>query len=99
MPVLSSQDIEYIAQLARLELTDTEKQRYAEQLSVVFDYFEMLREVDVTDVPETCQVTGLEDVAREDVAVACDVETKKKLIEAFSQKVGNVLIVPGVFEN
>lgn len=98
MPTLSPQDIEHIAKLARLEITKKEKIQYAEQLSVVFDYVEMLREVDVSTTAETNQVTGLEDVLREDETSACDEETKQKLIEAFPDKVGRLLKVPGVFE-
>ena len=98
MTTLSRTDIDTIARLARLSLNEEEKVRYAEQLSVVFDYFEMLREVDVRATVETCQVTGLEDVTREDVAVACDEETKKKLIESWPEKAGVLLKVPGVFD-
>ncbi len=98
MSLLSISDIEHIALLARLDLNDAEKGRYAEQLSAVFGFFESLREVDISGVKETCQVTGLEGVVREDLAVPCDEETKRKLIEAFPDRIGKLLKVPGVFE-
>lgn len=98
MPQLLPRDIEQIATLARLAISDAEKDRYAKDLSVVFEYMDMLNEVDVADILETCQVTGLEDVVREDRAVPCDEETKKKLIAAFPDRVGNLLKVPAVFE-
>jgi aspartyl-tRNA(Asn)/glutamyl-tRNA(Gln) amidotransferase subunit C len=94
---LEISDIERVADLARLELSEQEKQMYAEQLSAVFDYMEMLNEVDVSDVPETCQVTGLEDVLREDIAKPIDEETRKKLIEQFPDRMGDLLKVKGVF--
>ncbi|HBB38192.1 MAG: Aspartyl/glutamyl-tRNA(Asn/Gln) amidotransferase subunit C [Candidatus Magasanikbacteria bacterium GW2011_GWD2_43_18] len=94
---LDISDIEHIATLARLHLTDEEKERYADQLSAVFDYIGMLDEVDTTGVAETCQVTGLEDVVREDVASECDEETRKKIIAQFPAKVGNLLKVKAVF--
>jgi aspartyl-tRNA(Asn)/glutamyl-tRNA(Gln) amidotransferase subunit C len=96
---LSSKDIEQIATLARLELSDAEKDRYAKELSVVFDFMELLNEMDVSDVSETCQVTGLTDVTRNDEAESCADETKKKLIEAFPDRVGNLLRVPGIFDD
>lgn len=96
---LSPQEIEKIATLARLDLSAKEKAMYAEQLSVVFDYIEILNEVDTKDVEETCQVTGLTDVIREDVPVECDPETKKKLIASFPDKMGNLLKVKAVFGN
>ncbi len=97
MPRLSPTDIEQIATLARLKLTDQEKERYASQLSVVFEYMEILREVSVDDISETSQVTGLEDVTREDVPIARSDEVKRKLIAAFPERVGNLLKVPAVF--
>lgn len=90
--------IEEVATLARLALTDDEKQQYAEQLSAVFDYFSMLEEVDTSRVEETCQVTGLEDVVRVDEVSECDEETRKKLIASFPAKTGNVLEVDAVFD-
>ncbi|OIO20190.1 MAG: Asp-tRNA(Asn)/Glu-tRNA(Gln) amidotransferase GatCAB subunit C [Candidatus Magasanikbacteria bacterium CG_4_9_14_0_2_um_filter_41_10] len=94
---LDISDIEHIADLARLHLTDEEKERYADQLSAVFDYIGMLNEVDTTGVAETCQVTGLEDVVREDVAVESDEETRKKIIGQFPNKIGKLLKVKAVF--
>ncbi|MBU2542816.1 Asp-tRNA(Asn)/Glu-tRNA(Gln) amidotransferase subunit GatC [Patescibacteria group bacterium] len=95
---LTPQQVEDIAKLARLELTSKEKKMYAEQLSVVLDYVEMLNEVDTEGVEETCQVTGLEDVVREDEIHECNEETKKKIIEQFPEKVGNLLKVRAVFD-
>ncbi len=95
---LTKKDIEHIASLARLELSDKEKTTYAKQLSVVFDYVEMLNEVNTEGVEETCQVTGLEDVTREDKAVPCDEAVKKDIIAAFPEKTGDLLKVKAVFE-
>jgi len=94
---LTRQDIEHVAHLARLQLTDTEIDRYTEQLSVVLGYVSTLGEVDTEGVEETCQVTGLEDVVREDVVQDCDEETKKKIIASFPENVGNLLKVKAVF--
>lgn len=96
---LTTNQIEQIATLARLELTEKEKAMYAEQLSVVLDYIEMLNEVNTDGVTETCQVTGLEDVYREDEAVDTDEESKNRLINSFPEKMGNLLKVKAVFEN
>lgn len=94
---LSSQKVEDIAVLARLSLTEEETQKYAEQLSGILGYIEMLHEVDTSTVEETLQVTGLMDVVREDVVVVCEEETRKKLLAAFPERMGNLLKVQGVF--
>ena len=98
MPAITPQDIEWVATLARLTLSEKEKKQYAEELSVIFDYIEQLNGVETDDVPETCQVTGLEDVVREDKVLACEEKTKQKLIAAFPEKVGKVLKVKAVFD-
>lgn len=94
---LTVQDIDYVANLARLKLDDSEKEYYAAQLSVVFDYIDQLQEVNTDDIPETCQVTGLMDVTREDVVVECSDEIKKKLIAQFPEREANFLKVKEVF--
>ncbi|MFH0972713.1 MAG: Asp-tRNA(Asn)/Glu-tRNA(Gln) amidotransferase subunit GatC, partial [Patescibacteria group bacterium] len=64
---LTKQEVQHIAKLARLDLTDEELKKYGSQLSDVLNYIDLLREVDVKDVEPTAQVTGLENVLREDV--------------------------------
>lgn len=65
---LSKQEIQHIAKLARLELTDEELKKYGGQLSAILNYIDQLKEVEVKAVEPTAQVTGLENVLREDVA-------------------------------
>ncbi|MBU0511368.1 MAG: Asp-tRNA(Asn)/Glu-tRNA(Gln) amidotransferase subunit GatC [Chloroflexi bacterium] len=50
---LTIEQVEHIAELARLELTNEEKIRYREQLSAILEYFAQLQEVDTTDIPPT----------------------------------------------
>jgi len=94
---LTTKEIEQIATLARLELSEKEKKMYAEQLSVVLDYIDMLSEVNTDGIGETCQVTGLEDVVREDKVVSRSDDEKNKLINNFPEKVGKLLKVKAVF--
>jgi aspartyl-tRNA(Asn)/glutamyl-tRNA(Gln) amidotransferase subunit C len=63
---LSKEEIKHIADLARLELTVEEKEKYGSQLSKVLDFIEQLKEVDTTDCEPTAQVTGLENIFRMD---------------------------------
>ena len=50
---LSQKEVQHIAKLARLELTDDQETLYREQLSAILDYIAKLRELDTTDVPPT----------------------------------------------
>ncbi|MBN1450657.1 MAG: Asp-tRNA(Asn)/Glu-tRNA(Gln) amidotransferase subunit GatC [Anaerolineales bacterium] len=54
---LSLQEVEHIAKLARLELTDGQKARYREQLEAILDHVAKLQELDTTDVPPTASVS------------------------------------------
>ncbi len=79
---LEKQEIEHIANLARLDLSDKELGLYGGQLSDVLSYIDQLQEVDTTDVEPTAQVTGLENVLREDTSNAWD---KKEQADALAQ--------------
>ena len=63
---LTIDEVEHIAELARLRLTEAEKARYREQLSAVLDYFVQLRELDTADIPPTSSVLPARSVLRED---------------------------------
>lgn len=96
---LTNEKVGQIATLARLHLTEEEKSRYADQLSVILDYIEILNEVDTDGVEETCQVTGLHDVVREDVIQKSSEELRKKIIANFPEKSGDLLKVKAVFSS
>lgn len=59
-------DVKHIAKLANLPLKDSEIPKFEKQLSEVLMYVEKLKEVDTKNVEQTSQVTGLENVLRED---------------------------------
>ena len=63
---LTKKEIEHIAKLARLELSEKELKKYGSQLSDVLSYIDQLREVDTTNIKPTAQVTGLENALRND---------------------------------
>ncbi len=65
--MLSEEQVKHVAKLARLELTDDETSKFAGQLNDILSYMEILGEVDTADIEPTSQVTGLENVTREDV--------------------------------
>ena len=59
-------DIEYVAQLARIELTQEEKQTYGNQLEQVLDYFRKLDEFDVEGIEPTAHAFPVDNVWDED---------------------------------
>ena len=65
---LSREDVLHIALLARLGLTEFEVDRFREQLSDILENFEILQQVDTTDVPPTAQSIALQNVVKDDEA-------------------------------
>ena len=64
---LTIQEVEHIAELAKLDLTEEEKQLYREQLSAILDYAAMLQGVDTGDIPPTASLLPERSVLRPDV--------------------------------
>lgn len=63
---ISRAEVEHIADLARLELSEAETQQLQSDLSQILEYVELLNELDTTDVPPTARVVVKGDALRED---------------------------------
>jgi aspartyl-tRNA(Asn)/glutamyl-tRNA(Gln) amidotransferase subunit C len=59
---LSHVEVEHIAELAKLSLTDEEKEKFREQLSAILEYAEMLQRLDTEAIPPTATVLPLRNV-------------------------------------
>ncbi len=64
--MLSKTVVDQVALLARLELSEEEKELYASQLASILEYAERLRELDTDDVAPTMHVLPLQNVFRDD---------------------------------
>jgi aspartyl-tRNA(Asn)/glutamyl-tRNA(Gln) amidotransferase subunit C len=63
---LTLAEVEHIAELARLELTDAEKILYREQLSAILDYAAILQQSDTSAISPTATVIPLRNIMRSD---------------------------------
>lgn len=66
--MITRAEVEHVASLARLGLTDAEIDRMAEQLNRILEAIGKLQAVDTSAVGPTAQVIALENVMRDDVA-------------------------------
>ncbi|MCL4870677.1 MAG: Asp-tRNA(Asn)/Glu-tRNA(Gln) amidotransferase subunit GatC [Anaerolineae bacterium] len=64
--MLTLPEVEKIAHLARLHLTEAEKQQFQQQLSAVLDYMAVLEQLDTRDVPPTAHAVPQQNIWRED---------------------------------
>jgi aspartyl-tRNA(Asn)/glutamyl-tRNA(Gln) amidotransferase subunit C len=62
---LSREQVQHIARLARVGLSEEDVDRFSEQLSEILNYFERLRQVDTDGVPPTAHTLALHNVMRE----------------------------------
>lgn len=67
MATITIEDVEHVALLSRLELTEGEKTQFARELSAIFDYVAQLDELDVKGVAPTSQAIPNRDIFRPDV--------------------------------
>ena len=63
---LSQKEVEHIAMLARLDLSEAEKELYRAQLSSILDHVARLQALDTREVPPTFSVLPLSSVLRDD---------------------------------
>ena len=64
--MLDRAQVQKVAHLARLQLTPEEEEKFTTQLSSILDYFELLSELDVTDVQPTTRAIEVSNVMRVD---------------------------------
>ncbi len=93
---LTLAEVEHIAKLARLTLSDEEKSRYREQLSSILDYVTMLQELDTTAISSASGVQPDECPLRVDEASAP--MSTSDLLKNAPETNKNQFRVPPVFE-
>ena len=89
-------DISYVAHLARMHLTDAEKQKISAQLQDVLAYVTKLNELDVSHVEPTALATPLSNVLRKDeVQPSID---RDKVLKNAPEQARDLFIVPKIIE-
>lgn len=94
---LSKDEIQHIAKLARLDLTGEELKKYGGELSAILNYIDQLKEVDTKGVEPTAQVTGMENVFRDDAAKDWDKNEIKEALKEAPELEDNQVKVKRVF--
>lgn len=96
MAKLSKQEVEHIAELARLKLTDAEKEMFSEQLSSILEYVGKLQEVDTSQVDPQAYMLEVKNVTRND-EIASPSHSRPILLDDMPLREGDLLKVPPVF--
>ena len=67
MAKISKEEVKYVAELAKLAITEEETEKFATQLGAIIEYAEQLNELDTTNVKPTSHVLDIKNVMREDI--------------------------------
>ena len=89
-------DVEQVAKLARLGLTEKEKEIFVKQLSAILEYAENLKKIDTQNIPPTSHAVPLKNVFREDKTVPC--ENVKDILANAPQEEWQMFRVPRILE-
>ena len=94
MATLSRSDVEHVAHLARLGLSDAELERLEGQLNHIIDQYTKLAELDTESIPPTAQTIELENILRDDVAG--DSFTVDEALANAPDRHGDFIVVPAI---
>jgi aspartyl-tRNA(Asn)/glutamyl-tRNA(Gln) amidotransferase subunit C len=94
MASITRKEVEHVAQLARLDLTEAEKPLFAEQLNHILSYVDQLQGVATEGIPLTASVAHEESVLREDSPREC-LAVEKALANAPESQNG-FFVVPNI---
>ncbi len=93
---LSTQDVEYVAKLARLEVSEQEKEKFTAQLNDILLYIDKLNELDTTGVAPMTHAIAVTNAFREDKVLE-SLGTQKALANAPDAR-GEFFRVPKVID-
>jgi aspartyl-tRNA(Asn)/glutamyl-tRNA(Gln) amidotransferase subunit C len=93
---ISKDTVKYVANLARMELTEQEIEKFSHQLGDILRYIDQLKEIDISNIQPTAHVLPLKNVKRRDEQRPS--LNIKDVLNNSPQKEGNFFKVPKVIE-
>lgn len=97
MTTVSLTDVQKLATLSSLQITDDEAATLQKDLEQIIGYIDQLSEVDVEGIEPTYQVHSLESVVREDEIKDYGV-SQDEMLKNTPEKNGDLIVVPKVIE-
>ncbi len=93
---ISKEKVQYTAQLAHLEIEEEKMEDFVKQFNQIIDYFELLNELDTSNIEPTYNVLDLKNVYREDIVKKGF--TEDELLKNAPKKDGHFFCVPTTVE-
>ncbi|MBI3442773.1 MAG: Asp-tRNA(Asn)/Glu-tRNA(Gln) amidotransferase subunit GatC [Candidatus Sungbacteria bacterium] len=97
--MITKEDVQHIARLARIELTPEEEERFGHEISAILKFVEQLNQVDTTGIEPMTGGTHLEQIVRPDEQIDTSIEHRSgALIESAAETKDRWVSVKSVFE-
>ena len=100
MSKIDKKQVEHIAELSRIKLSEKEKEKFSGELSQILDYFETLKKVDTENVLPVSQATGIKNILREDEEEKIEKQERdkwrKRILDNVPKKEGEYIKVKSV---
>lgn len=94
--MLKKEEVEHVASLARIEISEVDMQKLAEQLSAILDYVAELGKAPTENVEPILQINGLKNIGREDKII--ESLSVEKVLSNAPEKENNFIKTKQVFE-
>lgn len=94
--IISDETIEYVGILAKLELSEEEKEQAKKDMGSMLDYIDKLGELDTTGVEPMSHVFPVHNVFREDVVTNAD--DRENILKNAPEEKDGMFVVPRTFE-
>lgn len=96
MAEINKKELRHLADLARLELSEKEEEKFTGDLEKILRHFAELQALDTQNVMPMTGGTELKNIFREDGETSSSLPTDP-VVEAFPEKAGHLLKVPPIF--
>lgn len=94
--IISDETIEYVGILAKLELSDEEKEAAKSDMGRMLDYIDMLGELDTNEVEPMSHAFPVQNVFREDVVTGTDI--REQILKNAPEEKDGMFVVPKTFD-
>lgn len=97
-PKITKQTIKHVANLSNIPVTNQEQESLRDSFEETLDVIAELQSVDVAGVEPTHQVTGLENVLREDIVDSENMFTQEQALANAKKTHNGFFVVPRIIE-
>lgn len=97
--MINKQEVQRVAKLARLNMSPKEEDKFTKELSLILNYVEKLKEVNINKIKPTSHPFEIENVKRRDVPQKSEEEISQKIVKAAPTQTENYIKVKTILKS